>query len=97
MPKKMRTEIVGGEPYEYYPIGEHIVSAVGICDGRPTFKYTGIEAAVILTMLSEGDTIDEIVENYQGRVSRDAICEAVRLAGIFFRKMRTPQRHKKAS
>jgi len=95
--RKMMTEIVGGEPYEYYPIGEHVVSAVGICDGRPTFKYTRIEVSVILAMLGQGDTVDEIVEDYQGRVSREAIYEAVRIAGTLFRKMRTPQSHQKVS
>ena len=39
--KKLKREIIGGEPYEYYPITKHIV-APGICGGRPTFKYTGI-------------------------------------------------------
>ena len=38
--QKMVTEIVGGEPYDYYPPGEYIVFAKGVCDGRPTFKYS---------------------------------------------------------
>jgi uncharacterized protein (DUF433 family) len=97
MRRKMKTEIVGGDAYEYYPIGEHIVSAVGICDGRPTFKYTRIEVSVILAMLGQGDTVDDIVEDYEGRVSREAILEAVGIAGMMFRTMRTPQTHKKAS
>ena len=37
------TEMVGGEVYQYYPQGEHVVRAVGVCGGRPTFKYTRIE------------------------------------------------------
>ncbi len=37
------TEAVKGEPYQYYPLGEHVVRAVGVCGGRPTFKYTRIE------------------------------------------------------
>jgi hypothetical protein len=31
------TEIVGGEPYEYFPMGDYIVRAPGVCRGRPTF------------------------------------------------------------
>jgi hypothetical protein len=41
-PKVVR-EIVGGEVYEYVPLGKHIVSAKGVCGGRPTFKYTRVE------------------------------------------------------
>lgn len=36
---ELMTEIVGGEPYEYYPLGEYVVRAPGVCGGRPTFKY----------------------------------------------------------
>ena len=32
------TEMVGGEPYEYVPLGDHVVRAIGVCRGRPTFK-----------------------------------------------------------
>jgi len=31
------TETVQGELYHYYPIGEYIVRAIGICGERPTF------------------------------------------------------------
>ena len=85
---RLVTEIVGDESYQYFPIGKHIVSAPAICDGRPTFKYTGIEVAGILAMLSDGDTVDEIVEDYYGRVSREAILEAVQIAGRVVRKLR---------
>jgi len=34
------TEIVNGEPYHYYPLGDYVVRAIGVCGGRPTFKYT---------------------------------------------------------
>jgi len=33
----------GGEPYEYYPLGEYIVIAPGVCGGRPTFKGTRLD------------------------------------------------------
>ncbi|MFH1116565.1 MAG: DUF433 domain-containing protein [Pseudomonadota bacterium] len=87
MPKFV-TEIVGDEDYRYLPIGEHIVCAPEICGGRPTFKYTGIEVAGVLAMLADGDTIDEIVEDYYGRISREAILEAIQIAGKEVRKLR---------
>lgn len=85
---KLVTEVVGDEDYQYIPIGEHIVCAPEICDGRPTFKYTGIEVAGVLAMLADGDTVDEIVEDYYGRVSREAILEAIQIASREVRKLR---------
>ena len=38
-------EIVGGAPYEYYPLGEFVVIAPGVCGGRPTLKYTRLEVS----------------------------------------------------
>ncbi|MFQ5866176.1 MAG: DUF433 domain-containing protein, partial [bacterium] len=73
------TEIIEGEPYQYYPLGEHVVRAVGVCGGRPTFKYTRIEIAGTLDRLAAGETIDEIVKGYRGKVSREAIIEAQKL------------------
>jgi uncharacterized protein (DUF433 family) len=48
------TEIVNGEVYQYYPLGEHGVRAVGMCGGRPSFKYTRIEVAGTLDRLAAG-------------------------------------------
>jgi uncharacterized protein (DUF433 family) len=76
---KLVTEMVGGEVYQYYPLGEHVVRAVGVCGGRPTFKYTRIEITGTLERLAAGESIDEIVRGYRGRVSHEAIVEAVRL------------------
>ncbi len=73
------TEIVAGEPYHYYPLGDYVVRAVGVCGGRPTFKYTRVEISGTLERLAAGENIDEIVEGYRGRVSQAAIMEAVRL------------------
>lgn len=69
-------EVVGGELYSYYPLGQYIVSAVGVCGGRPTFKYTRIEVAGILELLAAGDTVEQLVKGYRGRLSRQAIEEA---------------------
>lgn len=84
---KLITEVVNGETYEYYPLGEHVVRAVGVCGGRPTFKYTRIEVAGTLDRLAAGESPDAIVTGYDGRVSRDAIVEALRIATAEF--MRT--------
>ncbi|HKA53189.1 MAG TPA: DUF433 domain-containing protein [Candidatus Binatia bacterium] len=78
--KKLVREIVGGEPYEYYPLGRHIVAAPGVCGGRPTFKYTRIEVEFVLGLLAAGEPMAQLIKNFQGRVAKSAIEEAVRLA-----------------
>ncbi len=73
------TETVNREIYQYYPLGNYVVRALGVCNGRPTFKYTRIEITGTLERLAAGETIDEIVAGYRGRVSKEAIVEAVEL------------------
>ncbi len=70
------TEVINGEPYNYYPLGEYVVRAVGVCGERPTFKYTRIEITGVLQRLAAGESIEEIVQGFRGRVSREAIEEA---------------------
>lgn len=78
------TEMVGGEPYRYHPLGDSVVRAVGVCGGRPTFKYTRIEITGTLERLAVGENLDAIVEGYRGRVSREAILEAMHLVTAQF-------------
>src|ERR1044071_4438108 len=77
--RKLVCETVAGESYEYEPLGDYVVRALGVCGGRPTFKYTRIEIAGTLERLAAGETIDEIVAGYRGRVPHEAIVEAIRL------------------
>ena len=78
------TEIVGGETYQYYPLGDYVVRAIGVCGGRPTFKYTRIEITGTLERLAAGESINDIVAGYRGRVSHAAIQEALRLVTAQF-------------
>lgn len=78
---ELTSEIYGGELYEYYPLSKHIVAAPGVCGGRPTFKYTRLEATMILALLSNGETIDEIVAGYwRSKLTPEAAREAIILA-----------------
>lgn len=70
------TEVVNGEPYDYYPLGQYVVRAIGVCGERPTFKYTRIGITGVLERLVAGESIDAIVQGFRGRVSREAIEEA---------------------
>jgi len=76
---KLVTERVGDELDEYYPMGEHIVRAKGVCGGRPTFKYTRIQVSGILARLAS-ESSDAIIEDYEGRIPRAAIVEAIQIA-----------------
>jgi uncharacterized protein (DUF433 family) len=74
-------ELYGGEPYEYYPLGEHVVIAPGVCGGRPTFKYTRLEVAGILGLVAAGQSAQEVVSSYpSSRISVEAVEEAITLA-----------------
>ena len=79
--KALVHERVGEEPYDYYPLGDYIVSAPGVCGGRPTFKYTRLEVAVVLDLLAAGWTIEQLTYEYaKSNLTPTAIAEALRLA-----------------
>lgn len=84
--KKPVREMIEGESYEYFPLGEYIVSAHGICGGRPTFKYTRVEVEVVLDLLASGEPLEQLVENFEGRIPREAIEEALRLAASLLKR-----------
>ena len=82
--KKLITETVGKEPYQYYPLGKYVARSPGVCGGRPTFKYTRIEITGTLDRLATGENMDEIVAGYRGKVSREAVIEAIHLISSQF-------------
>ena len=84
--KKLVREMVQGKPYEYYPLGEYVVAAPGICGGRPTFKHTRIEVQVVLNLIASGESLEELLENFYGRVSRKAVKESLRLAAALLKR-----------
>ncbi len=83
-------EMVGGEPYAFEPLGQYIVRAVGVCGGRPTVKYTRIEMSHLLDRVAHGDSMEEIVGDYRGRVSRETIAEAIEITNRFFAESLLP-------
>lgn len=76
---KLVSEVINGELYQYYPLGEYVVRAPGVCGGRPTFKFTRIEVAGTLDRLAAGEALDAVVSGYGGRLSREAVLEALRV------------------
>ncbi|MCI0537880.1 MAG: DUF433 domain-containing protein [Verrucomicrobiales bacterium] len=62
-------------------LGKYIVADPKICHGKPTYKGTRIMVWQILEALGDGESVDELVKAWGGRVSRDAVLETIRLAG----------------
>ena len=60
--------------------GQYIVADPKICGGQLTFKGTRIFVKDVLEMVAEGMPWEQITETWFGRVSHDAIAEAVALA-----------------
>jgi len=78
---KLVREVYAGDIYEYYPLGKYVVSAPGVCGGRPTFKHTRLEVGVVLSRIASGETIEQVVQAYSlSRLTPEAIQEAIRLA-----------------
>lgn len=61
-------------------LGEFIVSDPEICHGKLTFRGTRIMVKSVLFFVSQGKDWDWISKEYFGKVSRDAVAEAVKLA-----------------
>ena len=72
--------IVEGD-YEYLPLGQYIVAAIGVCGGRPTIKGHRLDARHVLALLSRGDSQPTIAQRYS--IPLDAVAEVERLAGQF--------------
>ena len=67
-------------PAERVELGRYIVTDPEICHGKPTFKGTRIMVWQVLDALARGESADEIVAAWDGKVSKEAIAETVRLA-----------------
>ena len=52
-----------------------------ICHGKPTFKGTRIMVWQILEALAHGESVEQLVKAWGGRVSKAAVLETIRLAG----------------
>lgn len=61
--------------------GHHIVADPKVCHGALTFLGTRIFVKDVLDMVAEGMDWDRITEEWHGSISREAIGEAVQLAG----------------
>lgn len=74
-------EVYAGDPYEYYPLGEYVVAARGVCGGRPTIKYHRLDARHIIGYLQQGVTPEEIAADF--KIPMAAVREVIRLADVY--------------
>ena len=65
-------------------VGRYIVADPGICHGQPTFLGTRIMVWQVLEMLADGLSWETIIEECHNSITKDAIAEAVKLAGEAF-------------
>jgi len=65
-------------------LGEYIVADSAICHGKPTFIGTRIMVWQVLRMLARGEDWDTISAEWDGKVSKEAIAEAISLAEQLF-------------
>lgn len=67
-------------------LGRYLVIDPAICHGRPTFRGTRILVADVLDQVARGLAWEAIVAEWNGRITKAAIAEAVLLAtGSFLR------------
>ncbi len=64
--------------------GQYLVADPNICHGKLTFKGTRTFVEDVLEMVSKDMDWDEIIWEYGGSITREAIAEAVSLAGKTF-------------
>lgn len=71
-------EEVGGESYEYLPLGQYVVAARGVCGGRPTIKYHRLDARWVMGYLESGKSAEWIAQEFD--IPVEAVQETVELA-----------------
>ena len=61
-------------------LGRYIVTDPSICHGRPIFCGTRILVSYVLEQVANGIAWEAIMEEWHGKISKEAVAEAVRLA-----------------
>lgn len=83
---------MGDAKGERVVMGRFVVLDPAICHGQPTFVGTRILVADVLEQVAMGLSWETIVEQWRGRVPREAIAEAVNLARSAFAEQAAERR-----
>lgn len=62
-------------------LGTYVVADPRICHGQRTFRGTRILVATVLEQVEQDLSWGDIVTEWHGRVSREAIAEAIHVVG----------------
>jgi uncharacterized protein (DUF433 family) len=73
--------------------GQYIVADPEICGGQLTFKGTRIFVKDVLAMLAKGYDWERISSEFDGRLSHEAIAEAIALASDALLEKAEERRH----
>lgn len=65
-------------------LGNYIVADSEICHSKPTFIGTRIMVWQVIRMVAKGMDWDAISDEWDSKVSKEAIAEAISLAGQVF-------------
>ncbi|MBO0862063.1 MAG: DUF433 domain-containing protein [Chloracidobacterium sp.] len=75
---KLIIEEVGGELYEYLPLGDYVGAARGVSDGRPTIKHHRLDARHVLAQVNGGMPVRQVAREYNIPIA--AVNEVIALA-----------------
>jgi uncharacterized protein (DUF433 family) len=67
-------------------LGQYITVDPKVCGGRPTFKGSRVMVWQVLDQIAEGMPWGQISWSWRGKVSHEAIAEAVQLAAGQFKQ-----------
>ena len=76
-------------PRKRVELGKYIVADSGICHGKPTFKGSRVMVWQVLRAVQRGDPWERICAAWPHAVTREAIEEALRLAGNIMMEARS--------
>jgi uncharacterized protein (DUF433 family) len=65
-------------------LGRFIVADPAICHGKPTFKGTRVMVWQLFEHLALGEPLEDFPKNFPGRVSLEAVHEALELGEALF-------------
>ncbi len=64
--------------------GQYIVADPKVCHGKLTFRGTRLFVSTALEMVARGMDWDDIIKEFHGWITREAIADAVRYASQAF-------------
>jgi len=64
--------------------GRYVVADPRVCHGQPTFRGTRIMVSQVLEQVARGVAWESILDRWEGKVTKEAIAEAVGLSSQAF-------------